>query len=42
VVELRGRAESLKQRRRAVELAETTVGVARVVDMIEDQDTKKE
>jgi osmotically-inducible protein OsmY len=42
VVELRGRVESLKQRRRAVELAETTVGVARVVDLIEDPVTKKE
>jgi hypothetical protein len=36
VVELRGSAENLQQRRRAVELAETTVGVARVVDLIAD------
>jgi hypothetical protein len=41
VVELRGNAENLQQRRRAVELAETTVGVARVVDLISDPETKK-
>src|SRR5437868_8365536 len=40
VVELRGSAESLQQRRRAVELAETTVGVSRVVDLIADPQTK--
>jgi hypothetical protein len=42
VVELRGNAENLQQRRRAIELAETTVGVARVVDLIVDPETKKE
>jgi hypothetical protein len=41
VVELRGNAESLQQRRRAIELAETTVGVARVVDLLADPETKK-
>jgi len=41
VVELRGNAESLQQRRRAIELAETTVGVARVVDLLVDPETKK-
>jgi osmotically-inducible protein OsmY len=42
VVELRGSAESLRQRRRAVELAETTVGVARVDDLIVDPETKRD
>jgi osmotically-inducible protein OsmY len=42
VVELRGNAETLLQRRRAVELAETTIGVGRVVDLIVDPETKKE
>ncbi len=41
-VELRGTADSLEQRRRAVELAETTVGVARVVDLIVDPETRKQ
>jgi osmotically-inducible protein OsmY len=35
VVELRGTVPSLAQRRRAVELAETTVGVEKVVDEIQ-------
>jgi hypothetical protein len=42
VVELRGSSDSLEQRRRAVELAETTVGVARVVDLIVDPQTRKD
>jgi osmotically-inducible protein OsmY len=41
VIELRGTAESLQQRRRAIELAETTVGVTRVVDLLTDPDSKK-
>jgi osmotically-inducible protein OsmY len=42
VVELRGSADSLRQRRRAVELAETTVGVGRVDDQIVDPETKRD
>lgn len=35
VVELRGRVRDLAQRRKAVELAESTAGVERVVDALE-------
>jgi osmotically-inducible protein OsmY len=42
VVELRGSAANLQQRRRAIELAETTVGVGRVIDLLVDPETKKE
>jgi len=37
VVELRGKVHDLAQRRRAVEIAETTAGVERVTDLLETE-----